>query len=87
MSAAQRIASALNQWEQDGRDMMGGADGDALDRLLGDYFDVGEEGSCGRLDYCTCYHALIMHHSCIIVVFLCHDTIIISYLSAKFCRQ
>ena len=42
----------------------------------------GEE--CGRLDYCTCYHALIMHHSCIIVVFLCHDIIIISYLSAKY---
>ena len=45
----------------------------------------GEE--CGRLDYCTCYHALIMHHSCIIVIFLCHDIIIISYVSAELCRQ
>ena len=45
MSATQRIASALNQWERDGRDMMGGADGDALDCLLGDYFDFREEGS------------------------------------------
>ena len=43
MSGAERMASALNQWKKDGLDMMGGADGDALDHLLDDYFQCDEE--------------------------------------------
>lgn len=37
-------AGALNRWAIEGLDMMGGADGEALDRLLDEYFCGGEEG-------------------------------------------
>ena len=37
MSRYQRVASAFNQFMRDGLDMMGGADGKAIDRLLDDY--------------------------------------------------
>jgi hypothetical protein len=38
MSAEQNIADAMNRWAKDGLDMMGGADGVGLNRLLDDYF-------------------------------------------------
>ncbi len=44
MSGPQRIASALNRWARAGIDQMGGADGEALDRLLDEFFGE-EEGS------------------------------------------
>ena len=46
MSGANSIAKALNNWVRDGLDIMGGADGAALNRLLDEYFiSDGEEGS------------------------------------------
>jgi hypothetical protein len=48
MSLSQRIASSLNQFFRDGLDMMGGADGEAIDRLLDEYLlSDEEEGSHG----------------------------------------
>lgn len=44
MSAAQRIASAFNECTRHSLDVMGGVDGDALERLIDDYYDY-EEGS------------------------------------------
>jgi hypothetical protein len=41
MSGAERIAKELNKWAREGLDMMGGADGQALNRLLDDYFNCG----------------------------------------------
>jgi len=38
MSAAKRIASTLNKWARDGLESMDGADSEALNRLLDDYF-------------------------------------------------
>ena len=43
MSRYQRVASAFNQFMRDGLDMMGGADGEAIDRLLDDYLLSEEE--------------------------------------------
>ena len=43
MSRYQRVASAFYQFMRDGLDMMGGADGEAIDRLLNDYLLSEEE--------------------------------------------
>ena len=43
MSRYQKVASAFNQFMRDGLDMMGGADGEAIDRLLDDYLLSEEE--------------------------------------------
>ena len=38
MSGADSVARALNSWASEGLDTLGGADGEALDRLLHEYF-------------------------------------------------
>ena len=40
---AKNIAAALNAWTREGLDMLGGADGEALGKLLDDY--MGDPGS------------------------------------------
>ena len=47
VSRYQRVASAFNQFMRDGLDMMGGADGEAIDRLLDDYLLSEEEAGDG----------------------------------------
>ena len=44
MSGYQRVASAFNRYWEDGLDFMGGADGEAIDRLLDEYFPDDVEG-------------------------------------------
>ena len=39
MPTADKVAQELNRWAKEGLDMLGGSDGEALDRLLDDYFD------------------------------------------------
>ena len=46
MSGAQRIARELNRLVKDGFDGMGGADGEALNRLLEDYYGEEELPGC-----------------------------------------
>lgn len=40
MSTAEDVARALNRWTREGLDIVGGSDGEALSRLLEDYFDT-----------------------------------------------
>ena len=44
MSGYQRVASAFNRYWEDGLDFMGGANGEAIDRLLDEYFPDDVEG-------------------------------------------
>ncbi len=39
MSGPERLANSLNRWARDGLDTVGGADGDALNHLILEYFD------------------------------------------------
>jgi hypothetical protein len=39
MSGAKKVARAFNSWSREGLDMMGGADGAALEELLKDFLD------------------------------------------------
>ncbi len=39
MSGPEGIANSLNRWARDGLDIVGGADGDALNLLVSEYFD------------------------------------------------
>ena len=41
--SAERVAGALNRWASEGLDMMGGADGTALDYLLDEFLQDGRE--------------------------------------------
>ena len=41
MAGAHGIARALNAWREEGLDMMGGADGAALDQLISDFMGDG----------------------------------------------
>ncbi len=54
MSGAEGIASALNRLTRDGLDFMGGADSEALNHLLDDYFNCGEHGVEGSLQHPGC---------------------------------
>ena len=53
MSGADRIARALNNWASEGLDTVGGADGEALDRLLSEYF-CGEDAEDGNDQIAGC---------------------------------
>jgi hypothetical protein len=52
MSKAQRIASALNEWVRDGLESMGGADSEALNGLLDDYFLCQEQEGSHQVPGC-----------------------------------
>ena len=39
MSGPKGIANTLNRWARDGLNIVGGPDGDALNRLISEYFD------------------------------------------------
>ena len=61
MSEASKVAQALNLWAREGLDMMGGADGKALDELLNEFLvEPGSEThpqdcksiSCVTIHYC-----------------------------------
>ena len=51
MSTARKVANAFNRWAREGLDMMGGADGAALEELL-DEFLIHSPGSTVQPQEC-----------------------------------
>ena len=43
MSSSKRVAHSLNSWTREARDMLGGADGQALAELVADYMAMPDE--------------------------------------------
>ena len=61
MSSAEQVARALNLWASDGLDLVGGADREALDGLVADYFDLGSQEP--DMDGCKTSTTLPLHES------------------------